>query len=175
MGKKKHTTQSGQEIATAISKDENSLKQDTGGRRSGIDRRKNSHDINHPERRSGQDRRTTPDRRSSPHFTLYEDIERRKGFQALYQELHGKYKKPAQQPEQIKDIATRVLSGSSLNSQAVKYGISNHRVRTLVHQYCRDHNKAAYENALVETRRLSGKNKNLPSIHSLRRYAEQFV
>jgi hypothetical protein len=175
MSKKKYKPGSGQEIATAVSNDENSLIHDTGGRRSGIDRRKYSHKLDRPERRSGLDRRSMADRRSSPHFKLYEDIERRRGFKAMYQDLNMKKNNKAHQSKRNKEIAIQVLSGSSLNSQAVKYGISNERVRKLVHHYCCALNRAAYDNALAETQRLFGKNKKLPSIHFLRRYGEQFV
>jgi hypothetical protein len=175
MSKKKYKPESGQEIATAVSNDENSLIHDTGGRRSGIDRRKYSHNLDRPELRSGRDRRSIPDRRSSPHFKLYKDIERRKGLKALYQELNMKKTNKAHKPERDKEIAIQVLSGSSLNSQAVKYGISNERVRKLVHHYCFAHNRSAYDNTLAETRQLFGKNKKLPSIHFLRRYSEYFV
>ena len=175
MIKKKYKPESGQEIATAVSDDENTLIRDTGGRRSGVDRRKYSHYIDHPERRSGRNRRSIADRRSSPHFKLYEDIERRKGFKALYQELNVKKTNSANLSERNKKIAIQVLSGSSLNSQAVKYGISNERIRKLVHHYCCAHNATAYDNALAETQRLFGKQKKLPSIHFLRRYGESFV
>ncbi|MHC4458247.1 MAG: hypothetical protein ACYS0I_14400, partial [Planctomycetota bacterium] len=119
--------------------------------------------------------RSIADRRSSPHFKLYEDIERRMGFKALYQELNMKKINKAHKPERDKEIAIQVLSGSSLNSQAIKYGISNERVRKLVHRYCFAHNRTAYDNALAETRQLFGKNKKLPSIHFLRRNSEYFV
>jgi len=175
MNKKNYKSEGNLEIATAVSNDENSLIHDTGGRRSGIDRRKYSHNIDHPERRSGRDRRSTPDRRSSPHFKLYEDIERRRGFKTLYQEVNRKKTNKAYKPERNKEIAIQVLSGSSFNSQAVEYGISNERVRKLVHHYCCTHNRTAYDNALSETRRLFGKNKKLPSIHFLRRDSEYFV
>jgi hypothetical protein len=175
MSKKIYKQEGGQEIATAVSNDENSLIHDTGGRRSGIDRRKYSHNLDRSECRSGRDRRSIPDRRSSPHFKLYEDIERRKGFKALYQKLNMKKTNKAHKPERDKEIAIQVLSGSSLNSQAIKYDISNERVRKLVHRYCFAHNPSAYDNALAETRHLFGKNKKLPSIHFLRRYVEQFV
>ena len=175
MGKKEYKPESGQEIATVVSNDENFLMHDTGGRRSGIDRRKYSHDIDHPERRSSRDRRSIADRRSSPHFKLYEDIERRSGFKALYQELNIKENNQADKPERNKAIAIQVLSGSSLNSQAVKYGISNERVRKLVHRHCKALNSDAYNNALADTQRLFGKHKKMPSIHFLRRYSEFFL
>ena len=175
MSKKKHKPENGQEIATTVSDDENFLIHDTGGRRSGFDRRKYSHNTDRPERRSGRERRSMPDRRSSPLFKLYEDIERRRGFKLLYQELKRKGINETQQPERNKEIVAQVLAGSSLNSRAVKYGISNHHVRKLVHHYCRAHNSAAYDDALAETRRLFGMNKKLPSIHSLRRYSAYFV
>jgi hypothetical protein len=175
MSKKKYKPDGGQEIATAVSNDDNFLIPDTGGRRSGIDRRKYSNNLERPERRAGRDRRSIPDRRSSPHFKLFEDIERRKGFKALYQELNMKKTNKTHKPERDKEIAVQVLSGSSLNSQAVKYGISNERVRKLVHRYCCAHNRNAYDNALAETQRLFGKTKKLPSIHFLRRYSKHFV
>jgi hypothetical protein len=175
MSKNKYKPKSGQEIATAVSNDENFLIHDTGGRRSGIDRRKYSNNLDRPERRSGRDRRSIPDRRSSPHFKLYKDIERRKGFKALYPELNSKKISKGHKPERDREIATQVLSGSSLNSQAVKYNISNERVRKLVHHYCCKHNRTAYDNALAETRHLFGKKKKLPSIHFLRRHSEYFV
>ena len=175
MSKKKYKPESGQEIATAVSNDENFLIHDTGGRRSGIDRRKYSGQIDIPERRFCRNRRSTPDRRSSPHFKLYEDIERRGGFKALYRELNVKETNKADKPERNKEIAIQVLSGSSLNSQAVKYGISKERVRKLVHRYCCAHNRSAYDNALADTQRLFGKNKKLPSIHFLRRYSEYYA
>jgi hypothetical protein len=175
MNKKKHKPEGRQEIATAVSNDENSLIHDAGGRRSGIDRRKYSHPLDRPERRSGRDRRSMSDRRSSPHFKLYEDIERRKGFKALYQELNMNKTDNAHRSKHNTEIAIQVLTGSSLNSQAVKYGISKERVRKLVHRYCHAYNSSAYDNALAETRQLFGKNKKLPSIHFLRRYIEHFV
>jgi hypothetical protein len=175
MSNKKYKPGGGQEIATSVSNDENSLIHDTGGRRSGIDRRKFAHNEDRPERRSGRDRRSIPDRRSSPHFKLYEDIERRRGFKALDQELNIKKTNKVYKPDRNKKMAIQVLSGSSFNSQAVKYGISNARVRKLVHHYCCAHNRSAYDYALAETRRLFGKNKKLPSIHFLRRYVKHFV
>jgi hypothetical protein len=175
MSKKSRKSEEKQEIATAVSNDENALIHDTGGRRSGIDRRKYSHNLDRPERRSGRDRRSITDRRSSPHFKLYEDIERRKGFKTLYQEQNMKKTNKAHKPERNKEIAIQVLSGSSLNSQAVKYGMSNERVRKLVHRYCYAHNRSAYDNALAETQRLFDKNKKLPSIHFLRHYIDHFV
>jgi hypothetical protein len=135
-----------------------------------------SQPIGHPERRFGRDRRSIPDRRSSPHFKLYEDIERRRGFKLRHQGFnHTDKSEKADKPERNKVIANRVLSGSSLNSQAVKFGISNERVRKLVHHYCRAYNREAYNNALAETQRLFGTHKKMPSIHFLRRYSDFFL
>ena len=175
MRPKNHNSENGQEIATAVSKNDGVLINDTGGRRTGMDRRHISRPIDHPERRSGRERRSIPDRRSSPHFKLYEDIERRKAFKSPHQVLNIDKSDNADKPERNKEIATQVLSGSSLNSQAAKYGISNERVRKLVHRYCRAHNKGAYDEALAETQRLFGKHKKMPSIHFLRRNSEFFL
>jgi hypothetical protein len=175
MRKKRHNPENGQEIATPLPENENFLINDAGGRRSRIERRQISQHIDHSERRSGRDRRSIPDRRSSPHFKLYEDIERRRGFKSLHHGLNIDKSDKADKPERNKEIITQVLSGSSLNSQAVKYGISNGRVRKLVHHYCRIHSSDAYNNALAETQRLFGKHKKMPSIHFLRRYSEFFL
>ena len=176
MHKQRHNPENGQEIATAVSENDNLLIKDAGGRRAGLDRRHMSQPIGHPERRSGGDRRSISDRRSSPHFRLYEDIERRREFKSRHQGFnHTDNSDKADKAERNKVIATRVLSGSSLHSQAVKYGISNERVRKLVHHYCRAYNSDAYNNALAETQRLFGTHKKMPSIHFLRRHSDFFL
>ena len=80
MSKRNQHTDDNEEIAIAVSNDAAFLIPDNGGRRSAIDRRTYSQGINHPERRSARNRRSIPDRRSSPHFKLYKDIERRQAF-----------------------------------------------------------------------------------------------
>jgi hypothetical protein len=78
------------------------------------------------------------------------------------------------EPERNKEIATAVLNGKTLASQAAKFRINPERVRKLVHIYCRAKNRTAYDAALIETQKLSSK-KYLPSLEVLRSYIEYFV
>ena len=75
-----HNPEDNEEIAIAVPNDAALLTPDNGGRRSAIDRRIVLQGVYHPERRSARNRRSIPDRRSSPHFKLYKDIERRQAF-----------------------------------------------------------------------------------------------
>jgi hypothetical protein len=78
-------------------------------------------------------------------------------------------------PERNKKIATAVLNGKTLVSQADKFEISPERVRKLTLSYCRTENRTAYDKALADTQKLSGKYKHLPTIYCIRGCSGYFV
>jgi hypothetical protein len=71
-------------------------------------------------------------------------------------------------PDRNKKIATAILKGKTLASQADKFYISTERVRKLTLSYCCTTNRTAYDKALSESQLLSDKYKHQPSIYYLR-------